>query len=60
MDTNLNLTELIKELQAIVDAGRFEYTPTNICSVKYMNNRGGGVVELHHHMPEMGDEEDTD
>ena len=57
MSENLNLTELIEQLQQIVKDGRFEYTPTNICSVKYMNHRGGGVVELHHFHPEDGEEE---
>jgi hypothetical protein len=60
MSENLNLTELIEQLQQIVKDGRFEYTPTNICSVKYMNHRGGGVVELSHHIPEVGDEDDSD
>lgn len=52
MSENLNLTELIEELQAIVDAGRFEYTPTNIESVKYINGLTGGYVEFSADFPD--------
>lgn len=45
MSESLNLTELIEQLQQIVDAGRFEYTPTNIESVRY-KNMTGAIVEL--------------
>lgn len=60
MSENLNLTELIEQLQQIVKDGRFEYTPTNICSVKYMNHRGGGIVELHSYHPSEIDEDNSD
>lgn len=48
MSENLNLTELIEQLQQIVDAGRFEYTPTNVCEVRYRNHGMGcgAIVEL--------------
>lgn len=46
MNENLNLTELIEQLQQIVKDGRFEYTPTNIESVKYTNYPGGSCVTL--------------
>lgn len=43
MSENLNLTELIEQLQQIVKDGRFEYTPTNIESVKYSSGLGANV-----------------
>lgn len=46
MSENLNLTELIEQLQQIVKDGRFEYTPTNIESVKYHNTKTGGFITL--------------
>lgn len=45
MSENLNLTELIEQLQQIVKDGRFEYTPTNVCSVHYSNGTSA-LVEL--------------
>jgi len=45
MSENLNLTELIEQLQQIVKDGRFEYTPTNVCSVRYSNGTSA-IVEL--------------
>jgi len=44
MTENLNLTELIEQLQQIVKDGRFEYTPTNIESVKYSCGLGACVM----------------
>lgn len=44
MTENLNLTELIEQLQQIVKDGRFEYTPTNIESVKYNSGFGACVT----------------
>lgn len=41
---SLNLTEVISQLQDIIKSGRFEYTPTNIESVKYINYSGGSIV----------------
>lgn len=45
MSENLNLTELIEQLQQIVKDGRFEYTPTNVYSVRYSNGTSA-LVEL--------------